>query len=107
MIFGLIIFQVAMTFGMLTRKWNGNKESKKSMVGMKIYKVFGLLWGALLICTLLFSFLKAYTILEKISILNLLLFILTGIVVLGIGVIEIFSYQHSRKKTSHKWTRKK
>ena len=81
MLFGLIIFQSGMTFGMLTRQSNGDKRCKASTIGMKIHKLFGILWAILLVCTLISSFLNIYDLIKTISIINLLLFLLTGIFV--------------------------
>lgn len=107
MLFGLIIFQSGMTFGMLTRQWNGNKRCKASTIGMKIYKLFGVLWAILLVCTLFSSFLNIYDLIKIISIINLLLFILTGIFVSSLAVIEILSCRHPTKKPSRKQSHKK
>lgn len=102
MLFGLIVFQSGMMFGMLTRKWNGDKRCKLSTIGIKIYKVFGSFWGILLLCTIFVSFLNTDYIVKAISIINLLLFIMTGIVVLAIGIIEVISCQGPPKKNVHK-----
>ncbi len=102
MLFGLIIFQSGMTFGMLTRQSNGDKRCKASTIGMKIHKLFGILWAILLVCTLISSFLNIYDLIKTISIINLLLFLLTGIFVSSLAVIEIFSCRHPTKKPYYK-----
>ena len=107
MLFGLIIFQSGMTFGMLTRRWNGDKRCKTSTIGMKIYNLFGILWAILLICTLVSSFLNIHNLIKTVAIINLLLFLLTGIFVLSLAAIEILSCQYPTKKPSRKWSHKK